>query len=88
MRETTDIKLHTLTMLSLRPLVRRLRHWWLRRARPCTRGRRKRSLLPEARSNGSFCTAMGLINMTDQPKVLRQSKARKHVASLGWSANY
>ena len=32
MRETTDIKLHTLTMLSLRPLVRRLRHWWLRRA--------------------------------------------------------
>jgi hypothetical protein len=31
MRETTDINLHTLTMLSLRPLVRRLRHWWLRR---------------------------------------------------------
>jgi hypothetical protein len=31
-RETTDIKLHTLTMLTLKPLLRKIRHWWLRRA--------------------------------------------------------
>lgn len=31
MSETTEIKFHALTMLSLKPLVRRLRHWWMRR---------------------------------------------------------
>ena len=31
MPETTEIKLQSLTMLSLKPLVRRLRHWWLGR---------------------------------------------------------
>ena len=32
MHETTDIKLQSLTMLSLKPLLRRLRRWWLERA--------------------------------------------------------
>ncbi len=31
MHETTDIKLQNLTMLSLKPLLRRLRRWWLER---------------------------------------------------------
>ena len=31
MSETTEIKLQALTMLSLKPVVRRVRHWWLRR---------------------------------------------------------
>jgi hypothetical protein len=30
--ETTDIKLHNLTMLSLKPVLRRLRRWWLERS--------------------------------------------------------
>ncbi len=29
--ETTDIKLQTLTLLSLKPLLRRARRWWLKR---------------------------------------------------------
>lgn len=32
MSNPSEIKLTTLTMLSLRPLLRRLRHWWYRRA--------------------------------------------------------
>ncbi len=32
MHETTDIKLHNLTMLSLKPVLRRLRRWWLERS--------------------------------------------------------
>lgn len=32
MADTSEIKLQTLTMLSLKPLVRRLRVWWLQRA--------------------------------------------------------
>lgn len=31
MSETTEIKLQALTMLSLKPVVRRVRLWWLRR---------------------------------------------------------
>ena len=31
MHDTTDIKLEGLTMLSLKPLLRRLRRWWLAR---------------------------------------------------------
>jgi hypothetical protein len=32
MSNPSEIKLTTLTMLSVRPLLRRLRHWWYRRA--------------------------------------------------------
>jgi hypothetical protein len=32
MAETSEIKLQALTMLSLKPLIRRLRLWWYRRA--------------------------------------------------------
>lgn len=32
MAETTEIKLQALTMLSLKPLIRRLRLWWHQRA--------------------------------------------------------
>jgi len=32
MAETSDIKLQALTMLSLKPVIRRLRLWWYRRA--------------------------------------------------------
>lgn len=28
----TDIKLNTLTMISLRPLIRRFKQWWFKRA--------------------------------------------------------
>ena len=31
MHEITDIKLQNLTMLSLKPVLRRLRRWWLER---------------------------------------------------------
>ena len=31
MAETSEIKLQALTMLSLKPLIRRLRLWWYRR---------------------------------------------------------
>lgn len=31
MQESTDIKLQALTMLSLKPIMRRLRRWWLER---------------------------------------------------------
>ncbi len=30
--ETNDIKLHALTMLSVKPLLRRARRWWLEKA--------------------------------------------------------
>jgi hypothetical protein len=32
MADTSEIKLNTLTMLSLKPVIRRLRLWWYRRA--------------------------------------------------------
>ncbi len=32
MSNPSEIKLTALTMLSLRPILRRLRHWWYRRA--------------------------------------------------------
>lgn len=32
MAETSEIKLQALTMLSLKPLIRRLRLWWYRRS--------------------------------------------------------
>ncbi len=32
MSNPSEIKLSTLTMLSVRPVLRRLRHWWYRRA--------------------------------------------------------
>ena len=31
MSETTEIKFQALTMLSLKPIIRRLRHWWMLR---------------------------------------------------------
>lgn len=32
MSQTRDYKLQELTMLSLSPVLRQIRHWWLRRA--------------------------------------------------------
>lgn len=32
MSSPSEIKLNTLTMLSVRPLLRRARHWWYKRA--------------------------------------------------------
>lgn len=32
MAEITEIKLQALTMLTVKPLLRNLRHWWLRRS--------------------------------------------------------
>ncbi len=32
MAETTEIKFEALTLLSVKPLLRNLRHWWLRRS--------------------------------------------------------
>jgi hypothetical protein len=31
MNQSSDLKLHGLTMLSVRPIYRRMRQWWLRR---------------------------------------------------------
>ena len=30
MNQSSDLKLHGLTMLSVRPIYRRMRQWWLR----------------------------------------------------------
>ena len=32
MAETTEIKFEALTLLSVKPLLHNLRHWWLRRS--------------------------------------------------------
>ena len=67
MAETTEIKFEALTLLSVKPLLRNLRHWWLRRSeehylicaaveRERARSRRKRSVLSEARCHGALRT--------------------------------